>query len=582
MNIDNINLKKYILVLVSKYKIYFLASVCLYISAAIFEISVDYKIKEIIDAIASKENAELSYLLFLFVFYNLIFHGVFFISRLLDAKYMPMIIEQTITDIYSKTVRHSLHWFDSHLSGEISNKIADFQSSLGVLISHFFDNSRAVAAIFIALFFLFKVNIWSALLFIVFIAIHTPLIYFLLRKQMQLQQTCINARQETIGIVNDSITNIFGIKIIGNILTEFKLKLKPSITKWVNWDRKTRKYDAYFVDNADTAIVVVMSAAQIYLLAYLYRNGYITAGGFAFIAMMTLKIHVHLDKFLESLLFNINPSIAQLRSSYNFVNTPLGVKDKPNAHILNDVRGVIKYSKVNFSYGKKGKLILSKFNLDIRPRERLGIVGMSGAGKTTLIKCLLRYFDVGAGKISIDDIDIKDISQESLREIISIIPQDITMFHRSINENLRLAKYNASDVEIINACKKAKIHRDILQMPYGYKTVVGERGVKLSGGQRQRVAIARAILKNSPILILDEATSSLDTPTEQLIQDSLNEMLEDNKATVIAVAHRLSTLKHMDRIIVLDKGKIVEEGTHNGLIRKQDGFYKKLWEMQAI
>ena len=208
--------------------------------------------------------------------------------------------------------------------------------------------------------------------------------------------------------------------------------------------------------------------------------------------------------------------------------------------------------------------------------------GHQGAGKTTLIKCLLRYFDTNAGVISIDANNIKNVSQESLRAVISVIPQDITMFHRSIKENLRLAKYDASDEEIIMACKKARIHGDILQMPEGYETIVGERGVKLSGGQRQRVAIARAILKNAPILILDEATSSLDTPTERIIQDSINEVLEESKATVIAIAHRLSTLKHMDRIIVLDHGKIVEEGTHNGLIRKKNGFYRRLWEMQAI
>ena len=218
----------------------------------------------------------------------------------------------------------------------------------------------------------------------------------------------------------------------------------------------------------------------------------------------------------------------------------------------------------------------------INPGERLGIVGTSGAGKTTMTKCLLRYFDVQQGAVCIDGNAICNITQESLRTHISIIPQDITMFHRTIRENLQLAKYDATDEEIISACKKAKIHEDIMSMEKGYDSVVGERGIKVSGGQRQRIAIARAILKNASILILDEATSSLDTPTEQLIQASINELLETSNATVIAIAHRLSTLKNMDRIIVLDKGKIVEEGRHNSLIRKKNGLYKKLWEMQAI
>ena len=359
------------------------------------------------------------------------------------------------------------------------------------------------------------------------------------------------------------------------------MKLRPAIAEWRHWDKKVREFDAYFVDNADTIMSTVMSAAQIYLLAYLFQRGDITAGGFAFISMMTLKIHWKLNALIETILFNINPSIAKLKSSYEFVSNKLDVEDKPGAYDLIHVKGNINYSNVNFLYGKGKNLVLSNFNMNIGAGEQIGIVGMSGAGKTTLMKCLLRYFDVDSGSISIDGNDIRDITQQSLRDAISIIPQDITMFHRTIIENLRLAKYNATDEELITACKKANIHQDIMQMPEGYDTIVGERGVKLSGGQRQRVAIARAILKDAPILILDEATSSLDTATEQLIQNAINEVLETSKATVIAIAHRLSTIKHMDRIIVLDKGKIVEEGDHNSLIRKKGGFYKTLWEMQA-
>jgi ATP-binding cassette subfamily B protein len=354
------------------------------------------------------------------------------------------------------------------------------------------------------------------------------------------------------------------------------------VINWRDWDKKVREFDAYFVDNADTIMSAAMSAIQIYLLAYLHRQGAITAGGFAFVAIMTIKIHYVLSNLIGNILFNINPNIAKIRSSYEFVHTRVDVEDRPDAYDLRGVKGAISYSNVNFSYGKDKKLILSDFNLNIALGERLGIVGMSGAGKTTLIKCLLRYFDVDSGSILIDGNDIKAITQQSLRDAISIIPQDITMFHRSIQENLRLAKPNATDKELIAACKKANIHNDIMQMPEAYETIVGERGVKLSGGQRQRVAIARAILKDTPILILDEATSSLDTATEKLIQSAINEVLETSKATVIAIAHRLSTIKHMDRIIVLDNGKIVEEGNHNNLIRKKGGFYKKLWELQAI
>lgn len=549
--------------------------------AATFNISVNYKIKEIIDTIAAKPDANVGALLVLFVFYKLMHHGMFFISRLLDIRYKPIMLSETITDIYTQTIGHSLHWFDSHLSGEIASKITDFQTNVVNLVSFCFRALNNVAVIFISVLFLCQVNWISTAVIGVFIIIYTPLIYALLKKQMRIQEQYTSARQETIGIINDSIANIFGIKVIGNVWTEFKLKLTPALQRWRSWDRKTRVFDAWFVDNADTIMVTVMSAVQIFVLATLYRQGAITAGGFAFIAMVTLNIHSELDKFLESLLFNINPAIATMKSSFIFVNTDYDTHDKPDAASLNKVIGNVTFDNVYFSYGENSKNVLHGFHLDIPAGQRLGIVGTSGAGKTTLIKCLLRYFDVQNGSILIDGQDIAQVTQESLRANISVIPQDITMFHRSIMENLQLAKHNATEEEIIEACKKAKIHDDIMAMGKGYDSIVGERGVKVSGGQRQRIAIARAILKNAPILILDEATSALDTPTEHLIQASLNEVLETSNATVIAIAHRLSTLKHMDRIIVLDKGTIMEEGNHDALLEK-NGLYKKLWEMQAI
>lgn len=439
---------------------------------------------------------------------------------------------------------------------------------------------RTVITIIITLFFVCHVNALTGFVLCIFIITYVPVVYMLLKKMMELQGSYVNAKQEAMGIINDSITNIFCIKVIGNLISEFKLKLGPAIDKWKIWDYKTRRFDAYYVDIADTLMVVTLNAVQIYLLAHLFKNGDISAGSFAFIAMITLKIHKQLEEFLENILFNITPKIAQIKSSYTFINTKIDVEDEENAKDLNAFKDSIDYQNVSFSYGKDSKLVLQDFNLKIRAGERLGIVGTSGAGKTTTIKCLLRYFDVTKGVISLGNQDIRDITQSSLRKLISIIPQDITMFHRSIMDNLKLAKYDATEEEIISACIKARIHNDVMSMPQGYNTIVGERGVKLSGGQRQRVAIARAILKNAPILILDEATSSLDTHTEQLIQESISELLDNGGATVIAIAHRLSTLKHTDRIIVLDKGKIVEDGTRSELLAK-GGLYKYLWDAQV-
>ena len=223
--------------------------------------------------------------------------------------------------------------------------------------------------------------------------------------------------------------------------------------------------------------------------------------------------------------------------------------------------------------------VFDDFNLTIEPNQKLGIMGPSGAGKSTLINLLLRFFDVDSGEILIDGYNIKnDITQKSLRENISYIPQDPVLFHRTIRENIIYGKLDATEEELIEATKMACCYDFIINLENGFDTIVGERGVKLSGGQRQRIAIARAILKNSKILILDEATSALDSITEKEIQKALENLMKNK--TVIAIAHRLSTLNIMDRIVVLDKGKIVEDGTKEQLLNKQDGLFKKMWDMQ--
>ncbi|MGI4776461.1 MAG: ABC transporter ATP-binding protein [Janthinobacterium lividum] len=254
----------------------------------------------------------------------------------------------------------------------------------------------------------------------------------------------------------------------------------------------------------------------------------------------------------------------------------MDVIDRLDAKVLANVRGEIIFDKVCFAYNEDQRDILNNLSLHIKPGQRIGVVGASSAGKATIIKSLIRYFNIKSGQIFIDSEDIADITQQSLRANISIIPQDITMFHRTILENIQLAKFDASFEEVVEACKKARVHDAIL----AYDTIVGERGVKVSGGQRQRIAIARAILKNAPILILDEATSALDTPIEKLIQASLNEIFATVNTTMIVIAHRLSTILHMDYIIVLEHGVIVEEGNHQQLLTL-NGLYKTFWDSQT-
>ena len=222
--------------------------------------------------------------------------------------------------------------------------------------------------------------------------------------------------------------------------------------------------------------------------------------------------------------------------------------------------------------------MFADFNLKIAPGEKIGLVGRSGSGKSTLIKLLSRYYDVQGGQICIDGQDIREVTQESLRKNIALIPQDPSLFNRTIMENIRYGNLQAGDEEVFEAARKAYIHDYILTLPQGYQSKVGERGVMLSGGERQRIAIARAILKNAPVLVLDEATSALDSESEHYIQEALRDLMKGK--TVIAIAHRLSTLKEMNKIVVMEKGKIVEEGSHATLLRKKGAYYN-FYKMQS-
>jgi ATP-binding cassette subfamily B protein len=256
---------------------------------------------------------------------------------------------------------------------------------------------------------------------------------------------------------------------------------------------------------------------------------------------------------------------------------PPSIVDLPNAMPLAVSNGVIRFENVVFQY-KSQEPLFNGLSITITAGQKVGLVGFSGSGKTTFINLILRIYDLSSGAIYIDDQNIADVTQESLRAAIGIVPQDPAFFNRSVMDNIRYGKPTASDDEVIEAAKKAHAHEFVVRMPQGYNAMIGERGAKLSGGQRQRLAIARAMLKNAPILILDEATSALDTVTEQKIQDALKILMEGK--TVLAIAHRLSTIEAMDRILVFEKGTIVEDGSHQELITR-DGVYARLWAMQS-
>jgi ATP-binding cassette subfamily B protein/ATP-binding cassette subfamily B multidrug efflux pump len=317
--------------------------------------------------------------------------------------------------------------------------------------------------------------------------------------------------------------------------------------------------------------------AVMFLCVLYFHNGYMDLGQVVFTIGAYAAINSSMWEFMDILpeMFEVETEAAQ---NYNELIAKISVKDVDNATELKVPYGGLCFENVDFKYEKKCPFVLHNFSLCVRPGEHVGIVGVSGGGKTTVTKLLMRLYDVSNGTITIDGQNIAKVSLDSLRKNISLIPQDTTLFNRTILENLLYAAPNATLGQVIKATRLAGAHDFIMKQSDGYNTVVGDRGVKLSGGQRQRIAIARAFLHKAPILLVDEATSALDSETEEIIQRSLVKIAKGK--TTLVIAHRLSTLSQMNRIIVIDNGRIIETGTHKQLLRK-NGKYAQMWKDQT-
>ncbi|MBT3538673.1 ABC transporter ATP-binding protein [Candidatus Parcubacteria bacterium] len=323
--------------------------------------------------------------------------------------------------------------------------------------------------------------------------------------------------------------------------------------------------------------MIFLEVGIFYVAISLWKDGILTIGDFVLIQAYLLRVFMKLWD-VGRIIRRFYEHLADAEEMTEILDEPHGITDTKTAKPLEVTKGEITFKDVNFAYNQTRRVI-HKLNTTIKAHQKIALVGPSGAGKTTVVKLLLRQNDVTSGKIMIDGQRISAVTLESLWKNISLVPQDPILFHRTLIENIRYGKPDATDEEVIEAAKKAHCHEFISDFPDQYETYVGERGVKLSGGERQRVAIARAILRNAPILILDEATSSLDSQSELFIQDALDTLMKGK--TVIVIAHRLSTIMRMDRIIVIDEGKVIEDGKHEELISKKDGIYKKLWKLQA-
>ncbi|AZO14326.1 ABC transporter ATP-binding protein [Mesorhizobium sp. M2A.F.Ca.ET.043.05.1.1] len=327
------------------------------------------------------------------------------------------------------------------------------------------------------------------------------------------------------------------------------------------------------------ALLLVMRAAVIGLALILWAWGQASAGDVAFVLTSFFVLQGYL-RDIGTHIRNLQRSVNDMEELVDFQSEPLGIEDRPGARPIRITDGRVAFDKVTFHYGNHLLPLYRDFSVDIAAGERIGLVGHSGSGKTTFVKLIQRLYDVDAGRILVDGQDISQVEQASLRSQIAIVQQEPILFHRSLAENIAYARPGASQAEIEHAAKLASAHDFITNLPKGYGTLVGERGVKLSGGERQRVAIARAFLADARILILDEATSSLDSESEVLIQRAMERLMVGR--TTLVIAHRLSTVRALDRLLVFDRGRIAEEGSHDDLIRLNGGIYRRLFERQAL
>ncbi|MBO0911574.1 MAG: ABC transporter ATP-binding protein [Acidobacteria bacterium] len=386
-----------------------------------------------------------------------------------------------------------------------------------------------------------------------------------------------NAQDTRIGAaMADAITCNAVVKSFGAETREGS-RLRKVLDKWQDrtsrtWTRATRN---------GSLQMLLLQGLRTLVLAYavwLWSNGRATAGDMAFVLTTYFIVHGYLRDVGQHVR-NLQRSANEMEEMVRFYSQPPGVVDRANAKPIRVTRGEIVYERVTFRYGAAEPLFRN-FSLRIRAGERVGLVGHSGSGKTTFVKLLHRLYDLGGGRIVIDGEDISSVTQDSLRAQLALVPQEPLLFHRTLAENIAYGRPDAPMAEIEKAARLANAHEFILRQPKRYRTLVGERGIKLSGGERQRVALARAFLANTPVLVLDEATSSLDSESEALIQQAIERLMAGR--TAIVIAHRLSTVRMLDRILVFDRGEVVEEGAHEELLRREGGSYKRLFERQAL
>ncbi len=501
----------------------------------------------------------------------------FIVYRLYDfwAIALEMNIQEWINNFFLQKLQyHSYKFFSENMSWSLISKFRKGVSAFEKLSDIFWWQILPfITNVTIILIIIGVQNIWISIWIFIVILIFTRLQYVLYKYIHPYQEKANALDSEQGGLLSDLIINNHTIKLFASEKKEERKYAK------LNYDtahaRKIQYHKSIWIWGSSAAIWIILEVGIMYLAIRMWGNGTISLGMIVLLQTYILRLIDFLWGVGQTLRHTFI-AISEASEILGIIETPHEIQDKSDKK-LKVKQGEIRFEGVDFSYGENQ--IFNDLKLHIKPSQRVALVGESGSGKTTITKLLFRLYDLQSWEILIDDQNIAEVTQESLRSAMSMIPQDPILFHRSIRENIAYGKPNASDEEIIAAAKMARCHEFISHLKDGYETLVGERGIKLSWGERQRVAIARAILENKQIIVMDEATSALDSESEFLIQEAMEELMKHK--TVLIIAHRLSTIMKMDEIIMMDQGKVVEKGSHKELLAKSEGIYKKLRDIQS-